>query len=75
MAPYMLFNCQHSFCKYCLITRLREVSDDVNSYPLKCPKKECTEFINIYDLKYLFDAEEFDRMCDKGVMKQISQSP
>jgi hypothetical protein len=36
-----------------------------------CPFDKCNKRINIHDLKYLFDQQEFDRMCDLGVQRII----
>lgn len=71
LSPHTLFNCGHTFCKYCLISSIRLNSDNVGKYPLKCPSEECKQLINMHDLKYLFDQQEFDKMCDLGVQKLI----
>ena len=75
LLPHSLFNCKHTFCKYCIISSIRTNSDDVSKYPIKCPQyEECKTYVNIKDLKCLFDQEEFDKMCDRGVQKMIDNT-
>ena len=72
-SPYILLNCQHAFCKICVVGFIKHELTMMDGC-LYCPKKGCNDKINLYDVQLIIGEHLFEKAADERVKKYIDQS-